>query len=116
MRDFVSSPLIKSIISEAMSSAKARMRLRSVRSQLSDMVARNQFNTARAVDAFSTAIHWAVWDHVKGRPDGRTLYRDFKRSRLAPGMAEELAAQFKQEVGAHDQRRPRRLLRFLLGP
>lgn len=69
------------------------MRLRSVRSQLSDMVARNQFNTARAVDAFSTAIHWAVWDHVKGRPDGRTLYRDFKRSRLAPGMAEELAAQ-----------------------
>jgi hypothetical protein len=31
-------------------------------------------------------------------------------------MAEELAAQFKQEVGAHDQRRPRRLLRFLLGP
>ena len=41
------------------------MRLRSVRSRLSDMVARNQFNTARAVDAFSAAIHWAVWDYVR---------------------------------------------------
>ena len=86
------------------------MRLKSVRSQPSDTVARNQFNTARAVDAFSAAIHWIVWDNVKDRPNGRLLYRDFKRSRLAPRMAEELAAEFKQEVGAHDQRRPRRLL------
>jgi hypothetical protein len=92
------------------------MRLRSVRSRLCDMVASRQFNTARAVDAFSAAIHWAVWDYVKERPDRRTIYRNFRQSRLARSMAEELAAQFKQEVGAHDQRRPRRLLRFLLGP
>ena len=63
------------------------------------MVARRQFNTARAVDAFSAAIHWAVWDYVKERPDGRAIYRNFRRSCLAQGMAEELAAQFKQEVG-----------------
>jgi hypothetical protein len=31
-------------------------------------------------------------------------------------MAEDLAAQFKREVGAQDQRPPRRFLRFLLGP
>jgi hypothetical protein len=92
------------------------MRLRSVRSRLCDMVASRQFNTARAVDAFSAAIHWAVWDYVKERPDGRAIYRNFRRSCLARGMAEELAEKFKQEFGAHDQRRPRRLLRFLLGP
>jgi hypothetical protein len=116
MRDSAPSPLISNVISEAMSSEKAGMRLKSVRSQLSNMVARNQFNTARAVDAFSTAIHWIVWETVKDRPNGRALYRNFKRSRLASSMAEELAAEFKQEVGAHDQRRPRRLLRFVLGP
>ena len=87
-----------------------------MRSQLSEMIARKQFNTARAVDAFSTAIHWAVWENLKDHPNGRALYRKFKRSRLAPSMAEELAAEFKQQVGAHDQRRPRRLLRFVLGP
>jgi hypothetical protein len=116
MRNFASSSRINNIISAAISSANAKMRLKSVRSQLSNMVACNQFNTARAVEAFSAAIHWAVWDHVKDHPNGRTLYRNFKRSRLAPGMAEDLAAQFKQEVGAHDQRRPRRFLRFVLGP
>ena len=99
-----------------MSSANARIRLESVRSQLENMVSCNQFNTARAVEAFSAAIHWAVWDHVKDYPDARALYRNFKRSRLARGMAQALAAQFKQEVGAEDQRPPRRLLRFLLGP
>jgi hypothetical protein len=117
MQESSSSPLIVGdIICDAMSSANARMRLKSVRAQLGDMFARNQFNTARAAEAFSTAIHWAVWDHVKSRPDGRTLYRDFKRSRVARRMADELAAQFKMEVGAYDQRRPRWLLRFLLGP
>lgn len=116
MRDFAALPLITTIISEAMFSERARMRLKSVRSQLLDMVARKQFNTARAVNAFSTAIHWVVWDHVKDSPNGRPLYRDFRRSRLAASMAEELAAEFKREVGTHDQRRPRRLMRFILGP
>ena len=116
MRNFASSSRINNIISAAMSSTNARIRLKSVRSQLENMVSCNQFNTARAEQAFSAAIHWAVWDYVKDHPHGRTLYRNFKRSRLAPGMAEDLAAQFKQEVGAQDQRRPRRFLRFLLGP
>jgi hypothetical protein len=116
MQEFSSPLIVGDIISDAMSSANAGMRLKSVRAQLADMFARNQFNTARAVSAFSTAIHWAVWDHVRGRPDGRALYRNFKRTRVARSMAEELAAQFKTEVGAYDQRRPRWLLRFLLGP
>jgi hypothetical protein len=116
MRNFGPSSRINNIISAAMVSANARMRLKSVRSELSNMVSCNQFNTARAEEAFSAAIHWAVWDYVKDHPHGRNLYRDFKRSRLAPGLAEELAAQFKHEVGAQDQRRPRRLLRFLRGP
>jgi hypothetical protein len=116
MQEFSSPLIVGDIISDAMSSANAGMRLKSVRAHLADMFARNQFNTARAVNAFSTAIHWAVWDHVRGRPDGRTLYRNFKRTRVARGVAEELAAQFKTEVGAYDQRRPRWLLRFLLGP
>jgi hypothetical protein len=116
MQEFSSPLIVDDIISDAMSSANAGMRLKSVRGQLADMFARNQFNTARAVNAFSTAIHWAVWDHVRGLPDGRTLYRNFKRTRVARSMAEELAAQFKIEVGAYDQRRPRGLLRFLLGP
>jgi len=107
---------MNNIISAAMASTNARMRLKSVRSQLSNMVSCNQFNTARAVEAFSAAIHWAVWDYVKDHPHGRTLYRSFKRSRLASSIAEDLAAQFKQEVGAQDQRRPRRFLRLLLGP
>ena len=46
----------------------------------------------------------------------RILYRNFKQSRVARRMAEELAAQFKTEVDAYDQHRPRWLLRFLLGP
>ena len=82
MRNFASSSRINNIISAAMASTNARMRLKSVRSQLSNMVSCNQFNTARAVEAFSAAIHWAVWDYVKDHPHGRTLYRNFKRSRL----------------------------------
>lgn len=86
MRDFAASPLISKITSEAMSSEKAMVRLKSARSQLLDMVPRKQFNTARAGNAFSTAIHWAVWENVKDRPNGRALYRDFKRSRLTASI------------------------------
>jgi hypothetical protein len=91
------------------------MRLKSVRSELSNMVSCNQFNTARAEEAFAAAIHWAVWDYVKDHPHGRNLYRDFKRSRLAPGMAEELAAgsntkSVRKISGGHEG------LRFLRGP
>jgi hypothetical protein len=75
MRDFASSPLMSEILSKAMSSEKARRRLQSVRSQLSEMIARKQFNTARAVDAFSAVIHWAVWENLKDHPNGRALYR-----------------------------------------
>lgn len=116
MPDVASLPPIGHLVSDAMSSEMAGRRLKTVRSQLLDMVAGNQFNTARAVDAFATAIHWIVWENIKDRPDRRPLYRAFRRSRLAPRLAEELAATFKREVGAHDQRRPRKLLRFVLGP
>src|SRR5262249_42153521 len=68
MQESPSPFIVGDIISDAMSSANARMRLKSVRAQLADMFARNQFNTARAVKAFSIAIHWAVWDHVRSHP------------------------------------------------
>ena len=115
MQKFASSSQVDDIISAAMSSKNARMRLETARSQLSNMVSCNQFNTARAIETFSAAIHWAVWDYVKDRPNGRKLYQSFKRSGLVAGMAEDLAEQFKQETGAHDQRQPRRFLRFVLG-
>jgi hypothetical protein len=104
------------IVSEAMASPGGRMHLERTKAHLSDAFGQHRFNTEHAIESFSTAIHSAVWDLVRRRPDGRERYRDFKRSHVARGLAEDLAERFKQETGAHDQRRARRFLRFLLGP
>jgi hypothetical protein len=109
-------PSTDEIAAEAMSSAAGKLRLQTTHSQLWEMFERQQFNTDRAVDAFSAAIHWAVWESVRRRSDGRKLYGDFKRSHAAPRMAQMFAEQFKRDTGAYDQRQPRRWLRFLLGP
>jgi hypothetical protein len=104
------------IVSEAIASPAGRMHLERTKAHLSDAFGQHRFNSEHAIEAFSTAIHQAVWDLVRHLPDGRERYRDFKRSRVARGLAEALAERFKKETGAHDQRRARRFLRFLLGP
>src|SRR5262245_42793158 len=109
-------PSASDLVSEALASPAGRMHLDRTRAHLSDAFGQQRFNTEHAIESFSVAIHSAVWDLVRHRPDGRARYLDFKRSRVARGMAEELTRQFKEQTGAYDQRRARRFLRFLLGP
>jgi hypothetical protein len=104
------------LVSEAMASPAGRMHLERTKAHLTDAFGQHRFNTEHAIDSFSTAIHSAVWDLVRSRPDGRERYREFKRSHVVRGLAAELAERFKIETRAHDQRRARRCLRFLLGP
>ena len=76
------------------------MRLKSVRSQLLDMVARKQFNTARAVDAFSTGNSLGRMGPRQRQPQWTHALPQLSSDRAAAAsMAEVLAAEFKREVG-----------------
>jgi len=109
-------PAATDLVSEALAAPAGGMHLDRTRAHLSDAFQQHQFNTEHAIESFSSAIHGAVWDLVRRRSDARERYRDFKRSMVARGVAEELATRFKEETGAHDQRRARRFLRIVLGP
>jgi hypothetical protein len=110
--------VIDTILRKAAAAPDEQPRLANVEELVTGQVKRNRFNTQRAVEMYKIAIDDCVWDGLKNLPSGRLLYRAYQRSERGTRLAFELVDKFKT-AGAlapiEDQRRPRRLLRFLLG-
>lgn len=78
-------------------------------------LARNQFNTERAVEVFTIAVDNAVWAHLQDLPLRRQIYADYKISGRGHEKARQLVNEFIRLTGAADQRASRRWFRSLLG-
>jgi len=81
---------------------------------------RNRFNTERAIQVYAVAIDNIVGAWMKHSQFKRTFYREYRQSGLKGRYAKKLVAEFKTGKGRFtpikDDRPPRRLFRFFLGP
>jgi hypothetical protein len=111
---------ITTIVERALASTEGRQRLAVAEALMVEDCQRNRFNTERAIQVYTVAIDNIVATWMKPSQFKRTFYREYRRSGIKVRYAKKLVAEFKRGRGGFgpikDQRRPRRLLRFLLGP
>ena len=105
------------IVRHALDTPDSRLRLANAEGSIIGELERNRFNTERAIEIYKIAIDNCVWAWVKNITLGRSIYADYRRTKLGKKLAIQLSGEFKAKFNPPliDQRPPRRFLRFLLG-
>jgi hypothetical protein len=91
------------VIVAALRGTRGREEIAAAERRLNDLIARERFNSARAVDIYAVAVDRAVWASLKGTRERLPLYRSYKASGLRETCGRQLTEAFKSKTGAKEQ-------------